>query len=139
MPGSVVLEVPCGCGAPVSIETFTLVNAAERPDLVAQILAGEFHNAPCAACGKRTQVDKWFLFQDPRHDVLVHVFPREYRHSYLELQAQLTPLHKLCGVDNDGPAQLVFGVDGLARVLRGEPAAPPVFFPGAMPSSTVRH
>ena len=93
----------------------------------------------CPHCGKHIQVDKWFLYQDPRRDLLVHVFPREYRHSYLQLQEQLTPLHRLCGVETEGPVQLVFGVDGLLRLLRGEPIAPPVLFPTAMPNSSVRN
>lgn len=139
MPGSVPYEVHCGCGSAVTIETYTLVNAEERPDLVAQLESGEFHNAPCRHCGKRIQIDKWFLFQDPGRDLLVHVFPREYRPSYLQLQEQLVPLHKLCGVETEGPVRLVFGVEGLLRLLRGEPLPPPILFPYAVPSSSVRH
>lgn len=135
----VSIEVSCSCGAAVSVTTHTLVNAEEQPHLMAQIEAGEFHNVVCKNCKKHIQVDKWFLFQDPKRNLLVHVFPREYRHSYLQLQEQLTPLHKLCGVETDGAVQLVFGIDGLLALLRGEVRQPPILFPEAIPNFHIRH
>lgn len=140
MPGPVDFTTACSCGATLTITTYTLVNAETAPHLVTQMETGVFHHGVCARCGKHVQVDKWFLYQDPPLDVLVHVFPRAYRHAYLNLQQQLVPLHRLCGIEEEGPVQIVFGIDGLLSFLRGEHTAPPpVLFPDATPRFDTRH
>lgn len=135
----VSLEVACACGASVKVVTHTWVNVETEPQLRVQLELGKFHNAVCGSCGKHIQIDKWFLFQDPARDLIVHVFPREYRHSYLQLQEQLVPLHRLCGVTSESPLQLVFGIEGLMALLRGETPAPPLVFPQSVPNHATRH
>lgn len=139
MPAPVEFAAACPCGATLGITIYTLVNAETDPHLVTQMENGVFHHGVCTRCGKHVQVDKWFLYQDPANNVLVHVFPREYRHAYLNLQHQLVPLHRLCGIEEEGPVQIVFGIDGLLAFLRGERTIPPVLFPDATPRFDTRH
>ncbi len=139
MTKPVKIEVDCNCGASVAVETYTLVNAEEAPHLEEKIRCGEFHHVFCLECQNHIQVDKWFLFQDARRGILVHVFPREYRHSYRQLQEQLVPLHRLCGVQEEGEVELVFGIDGLIAFLNGEAVPPPVLFPDAIPNAAIRN
>lgn len=129
MRKSAMITVHCDCGGPVSLRAYTCIDLAEEPELLEEIDKGRLHNAPCTHCDKRVQLDKWFLLQDSKREILVHVFPMEYRPLYTELCEQLEPLHRLCGISSVRSVKLVFGISDLLAFIRGEPThLPPLLF-----------
>ena len=129
MTRSAMITVHCDCGEPVRLRAYTCIDLAEEPRLLEEIDKGCLHNSPCLHCGKRVQIDKWFLLQDSKREILIHVFPMEYRPMYAELLQQLDPLHRLCGIDAVRSVKLVFGMVDLLAFIRGEPThLPPVLF-----------
>ncbi|HFD39924.1 MAG TPA: hypothetical protein ENJ31_08805, partial [Anaerolineae bacterium] len=60
------VQAPCPqCGQAVDLEVWLIVDAAERPDLLARIRDGTLHDAPCPHCGHQTQVDAPLLLYRP--------------------------------------------------------------------------
>lgn len=139
MPRPETLHVDCACGAAVDVVAHSLVNVEAAPELQRQMEAGTFHHGVCPACAKHVQIEKWFLYQDPGRGLLVHVFPRGYREAEAALRAQLSPLHELCGLADDGPVRVVFGIDGLLAFLRAEQRPRPGTEPRAPRAHATRH
>ena len=59
-------NLPCrSCGAPFAAEVWVIVDPAERPDLLARLLAGALHNLTCPACGHTAALDAPLLIVRP--------------------------------------------------------------------------
>lgn len=113
----------------MSIRAYTCIDLAVEPHLLKEIDQGRLHNEACSLCDKRIQVDKWFLLQDSKREILIHVFPLEYRAMYRQLRQQIEPLHRLCGISSVRSVKLVFGMYDLLAFIRGEPShLPPMLF-----------
>jgi len=54
------------CGRAFSAEVWLIVDADERPDLLARIRAGTLHDVTCPHCGHQGQVDAPLLYQDSK-------------------------------------------------------------------------
>ncbi|MFT5432449.1 MAG: hypothetical protein ACI9OJ_003148 [Myxococcota bacterium] len=82
-----VVDAPCpGCGETVAAGVALSLNATRHPWAKAQILAGEFHQAECTACGLEFTVDHPFLYSDMDRMQLVQVYTLEQREDWPELE-----------------------------------------------------
>jgi hypothetical protein len=62
-------QAPCPqCGQPIDIETWFVVDGAERPDLVERLGQGSLHDVTCAHCGYTGPVDAPLLLYRPDQD-----------------------------------------------------------------------
>jgi len=62
---SETLEVACPrCGNPFAPEVWLIVDARERPDLVAKILDGTLHDTHCPSCGQAGQAPAPLLYHN---------------------------------------------------------------------------
>ncbi len=135
MHKSSLIKVACECGQSVTMRAWACVDIATEPGVLKEMEKGRFHNRSCGNCGTHIQLDKWFLFQDSARNLLIHVFPVEYRQQYHDLREQLEPLHSLCGIESPSSVKLVFGLSDLMAFLRGDPThLPPVLFSKARTS-----
>ncbi len=118
------MSVACGCGARIRLRVHEVVDL-NVPRMRARLEAGLLHNAPCRRCGRRVQVEKWFLCRDRRQGLLIHVFPSDYRLLHARVRAQVQALHRLCELGESARTEVVFGYVELMAVLRGETLPPP--------------
>ena len=60
------VTLPCpACGQPFDAEVWLILDASERPDLLAQARGGTLHHATCPHCGKVGMVDQPTLVYRP--------------------------------------------------------------------------
>lgn len=60
------VTLPCrGCGRPLEIEVWIVVDTAERPDLLARLRDGSLHVACCPDCGHEAKVNAPLLVYRP--------------------------------------------------------------------------
>jgi hypothetical protein len=72
------IELTCvGCGQPFTSDVWLIVDAAERPDLVAQIEVGKLHLVQCVHCGTPYPVEAPLLFHDSVNQTLIFT-PQEH-------------------------------------------------------------
>ena len=66
---SEVVDLTCGeCGRALAFELWLIVDAGERPDLLARARAGELHTVACPTCGPLGEIDAPLLIYLPDHD-----------------------------------------------------------------------
>ena len=59
-------QAPCpNCDQPVDLETWLIVDLAERSDLADRVRQGTIHAAPCPHCGNVGGIDAPLLIHDP--------------------------------------------------------------------------
>ncbi len=121
------LDLDCpSCGARFRAEVWLIVDAAERPDLVARIVDTTIHDAGCPQCAQRGQVPAPLLFHHgPAQRVLLAVPPGMPEDEWREAGQGL--LWTLIGALPEnrrdpylGELQAEAGLEGLALVLRSE-------------------
>jgi hypothetical protein len=120
MTKSNVQKVPCECGNKVRVRIHTIVDLTSGWHWVRQMEKGFFHNAPCNGCGKRIQVEKWFMCEDAARRIIIHVFPRAYRPFAAKLEAQVHAIHRLCDMSLQMQTCIVYGIEDLLRVVHGQ-------------------
>lgn len=66
------IEVSCGrCGASHTLNTYSIVNVGERPELKAQVLDGSLFVWECPHCGSRNLIRGKLLYHDPSERLMV--------------------------------------------------------------------
>src|SRR5688572_5993743 len=127
-----------GCGHSFEAPIWLLVDAGERPDLVAALREGRLNVVACPQCGRADDAGAPLLFHDAAARRLVFAAPegaREY-----EQREMLRELHTLLmsSIPEEqqraylGDVQITLGLYGLRSILekearraRARPAAPP--------------
>src|SRR3954447_25975638 len=72
------LEIQCpDCGTAFTTETWIVVDANERPDLVGRILDNTLHDARCPNCGQVGQVPAPVLYHDGRAERMLLAVPAD--------------------------------------------------------------
>jgi hypothetical protein len=114
------------CGTPFVNDTYIIVDAAERPDLVAKIIAGTLHDAACPNCGEAGRVPAPLLYHNrERERVLLAVPPGMPEAEWREVGQTL--LWTLIGAlpqgartEYLGDVQAEAGLEGVAQVITAE-------------------
>ena len=57
-------DVGCACGNKFKALLYDTINISTDPHIIGLIKNGEFNVATCAKCGKKSFVDKEFVFHD---------------------------------------------------------------------------
>jgi hypothetical protein len=114
------------CGTEFVNDTYIIVDAAERPDLVAKIVDGTLHDTRCPNCGETGGVAAPLLYHNhERERVLLAVPPGMGEAEWREVgQTLLWTLIGALPDDARGPylgnVQAEAGLHGVARVLQQE-------------------
>jgi hypothetical protein len=119
------------CQTPFIAETFIVVDAGERPDLVARILDDTLHDSRCPQCGQVGRVPAPMLYHDgQRQQVLLAVPPGMTEAAWREAGQGL--LWMLIGALPEdqrlpylGDVQAEGGLAGVAHVIRQGRAVEP--------------
>lgn len=131
MSRSAAQDVPItcvGCGSTFNAKVWLIVDAAERSDLVARILDGSIHVAPCPQCGMLHPLDAPLLFHDPSRQLLLfaaqeHSLPAQDQEIARQLGQQL--IGSIPVVERATyltSAHIVVGNDDLRRAITGDAA-----------------
>ncbi|PLS79438.1 MAG: hypothetical protein CYG59_13260 [Chloroflexi bacterium] len=121
------VEVACGsCKQQFNAEVWLIVDAAERPELVAQIQESTMHLAHCPHCGTAHPLDVPLLFHDQSNQLLVFAAqeqstPQQDQQIARQLGQQLIasiPLAERATYLTT--AHTVVGMDDLRRAVMGE-------------------
>jgi hypothetical protein len=114
------------CQTPFVSDTYIIVDAVERPDLVAGILDESLHDARCPNCGQTGRVPAPLLYHDSRHGrVLLGVPPNMPEAEWREVGQMLLwtligGLPEAARLPYLGDVQAEAGVAGVAQVIRNE-------------------
>jgi hypothetical protein len=66
---SQTLDLTCGqCGRALAFEAWLIVDAGERPDLLARARTGDLHTVTCPICGPQGAIDAPLLLYLPDHN-----------------------------------------------------------------------
>ncbi|HEX6291203.1 MAG TPA: CpXC domain-containing protein [Herpetosiphonaceae bacterium] len=123
------VELRCvSCAQPFAAELWLIVDAAERPDLTAQIDSGSMHVAQCPHCGTPHPVDAPLLFHDGAAQALIfaaqqHGAPEE-AHSIARQLGQFL-ISRIPLAERQpylASAQIVVGEEALRRARLSQPA-----------------
>jgi hypothetical protein len=121
------LELTCPrCGRPFEAETWLVVDARERPDLVARILDGSLHDVHCPHCGQDGQAPAPALYHNrPARRVLFAVpggMPEPEWRAAAEglLWTLIGALPEARREPYLGELQAEDGIAGIAAVIRAE-------------------
>jgi CHAT domain-containing protein len=116
------------CGQTWEPEVWQIVDAAERPDLVARIHEGILHAVTCPACGETSTADTPLMYHDQEEGQLLLAIPEGWSGERGQQEnRRLFPLLR-AGLDIEGELppylertrQLHGGLPLLSRTLRGE-------------------
>jgi hypothetical protein len=114
------------CGTAFGAEVWLIVDAAERPDLVARIVDGSIHTASCPHCGTLHPLDAPLLFHDHARQQLIfatqeHSPPEQDQQIARQLGQQLIgsiPVAERATYLTS--AHIVVGNDDLRQAITGE-------------------
>jgi hypothetical protein len=114
------------CHIPFSNDTYIIVDAEERPELVAQILDGTLHNTVCPNCGQTGQIPAPLLYHDRLNERVLLAVPAEMPETEWREIGQ-TLLWTLIGALPEeqrlpylGNVQAEAGLAGIAQVIHTE-------------------
>lgn len=121
------LELQCtNCGQSFTTDVWLIVEAKERPDLVAQIEAETLHTARCPHCGAAYPLDAPVLYHDTATELLVFASQEGSTVEQDQTLAQELGQHLITSIPVEerrpylATAHTVVGMDGLRRALAGE-------------------
>ncbi|HEY1011832.1 MAG TPA: CpXC domain-containing protein [Herpetosiphonaceae bacterium] len=119
------------CAAEWSAPVWIILDAAERPDLKAALLADTLHEARCPACGAAGKVGAPLLYHDPARQQAVLAVPLSVgsKQAVRELAEQLHGLLADSYGDEQPPdylasLELAPEIDGLRHLLRNAELPP---------------
>lgn len=124
---SVDVECP-GCKVSFSAAVWLIVDAAERPDLVAQLKDDTLHLARCPNCGTEQSLDAPVLYHDGAAEMLVFAAQEQSTPAADQQVAQQLGQHLIAQIPLETRAQYlttahtVIGTAQLRQILNGEEA-----------------
>jgi hypothetical protein len=111
------------CGKGFAAEVWTLVDAAERPDLAEALRAGELNLVGCPHCGDRGPAVAPLLFHDGASRRVYFAAPPEAAEYVLREQAQSLIYRLMAGIPEEGhhpylgDVQVEQGIEGVRRAM----------------------
>jgi hypothetical protein len=111
------------CGKGFAAEVWTLVDAAERPDLAEALRAGELNLVGCPHCGDRSPAVAPLLFHDGASRRVYFAAPPEAAEYVLREQAQSLIYRLMAGIPEEGhhpylgDVQVEQGIEGVRRAM----------------------
>jgi hypothetical protein len=111
------------CGKGFAAEVWTLVDAAERPDLAEALRAGELNLVGCPHCGDRSPAVAPLLFHDGASRRVYFAAPPEAAEYVLREQAQSLFYRLMAGIPEEGhhpylgDVQVEQGIEGVRRAM----------------------
>ncbi len=111
------------CGKGFAAEVWTLVDAAERPDLAEALRAGELNLVGCPHCGDHSPAVAPLLFHDGASRRVYFAAPPEAAEYVLREQAQSLIYRLMAGIPEEGhhpylgDVQVEQGIEGVRRAM----------------------
>ena len=114
------------CNTPFTQDTYIIIDADERPDLVAKIVDGTLHDAVCPNCGQTGRIPAPLLYHNrSRQRVLLAVPPGMPEAEWREIGQTL--LWTLIGALSEeargaylGEVQAEAGLEGITQIIQAE-------------------
>jgi len=75
-PQTIAVTCP-GCGAPISVEVWRIVDVGQNPDLKRQFLRGQINAITCPHCSRLTAVAAPIAYHDPEKQLFLVLLPIE--------------------------------------------------------------
>jgi hypothetical protein len=75
-PQTIAATCP-GCGAPISVEVWRIVDVGQNPDLKRQLLRGQVNAITCPQCSRLTAVATPLAYHDPEKQLFLVLLPTE--------------------------------------------------------------
>lgn len=119
------VRCPHGCEE-FDVEYWSLISAAEDPDLKNAALGGELNLVQCPACGAFFHHDGDLIYFDAPAELLVFIFAEKNRPQEKQLRAKMQEDYELIKrtlakqFHIDYPPVCVFGLDALKHLLEEE-------------------
>ena len=118
------IDLTCpACHANFSADVWTLIDAAEHPELAAELRDGSLNSVVCPQCGQRQTAGAPLLFHDPANRRVYFAVPPETEEHRWREQAQ-TLLYALVGSLSEadrrpylGDVQVEHELDGVRRAV----------------------
>ena len=111
-------DIKCpSCGKIFERELWNIVDKRVSPEVVKQIMDGEFNNIECISCNTRFHCEVPFLYQDLDRKLIVTVLPENLREGGEELKKKLIEAQKESGISDDINRQVFFGINTFVRFL----------------------
>lgn len=117
-------EMECpACKFPNQVEVWSIINAAEDPELRDLLLGGELNMVECQSCKHVFHAEFFLLYHDPASELMAFVYPEAWksakaqweektRRDFEEMQLQADDKHKV-----PYPPLTLFGFDELVAIV----------------------
>jgi len=111
-------DIKCpSCGKIFERELWNIVDKRVSPEVVGEILTGEFNNVECSSCKTKFHCEVPFLYQDLERKLVVTVLPEAMRKGGDMIKQKLIQAQKESGLSDDINRQIFFGINTFVRFL----------------------